>query len=426
MSLWWAALSWLLLHAGTLVFLLVALTDGVGAEQTIEILPKDGLYFFISPRAANFCVMSRSTGEETLMLWNTSHSSPRNSMLPEDLRERLQVSEEVNAYFYEIHNLTFSDSGLYRMECWTEGNMTHQMITELTVCGAIGDRRTAYTSLDWTLNLTCEGANDNLTLQVVKDHSSLHFTNYRDQWTYLYSCLVMDKQQCISSHPVEVTFQMEIIYHRVGDSAVLQCANSDFSDEQKCWDTTSGTMPMLCQNIPELFSNVTDRGEAQTTSQDIKVNQNFSLVFPPLTLKHTSDYTCSSISALHAVYFLVVCPDFAPADVQLYSKGDEITLRCDHDHGDNILVLWFRKKDQVEGPVYASDPSFAANNLMQDKGFEGRVKMSFPDKSLIISDVSLEDGGEYWCAAVNRTGKKLCESITVDLSSSVLGLGGSV
>uniref|UniRef100_A0A667Y1D5 Ig-like domain-containing protein n=1 Tax=Myripristis murdjan TaxID=586833 RepID=A0A667Y1D5_9TELE len=124
---------------------------------------------------------------------------------------------------------------------------------------------------------------------------------------------------------------------------------------------------------------------------------------------------CFSSSALHAIYFLVVCPDSAPADVQLFSKGDEVTLRCNHNHGDKMWVLWFRKKDQVEGPVYVPYPLDSTDALMQDKGFGGRVKMSFPDKSLIISNVSLEDRGEYWCAAVNMTSKLLCESATKTL-----------
>ncbi|KAJ8011056.1 hypothetical protein DPEC_G00054220 [Dallia pectoralis] len=64
---------------------------------------------------SNHCLIFRSTFEENILLWNTSNPSSENFTLPGGLRDRLNLDQGR----FSINDVTQSDSGQYKMECWT-------------------------------------------------------------------------------------------------------------------------------------------------------------------------------------------------------------------------------------------------------------------------------------------------------------------
>uniref|UniRef100_A0A8C4DNL1 Ig-like domain-containing protein n=1 Tax=Dicentrarchus labrax TaxID=13489 RepID=A0A8C4DNL1_DICLA len=165
----------------------------------------------------------------------------------------------------------------------------------------------------------------------------------------------MDKsQQCVSSHPVQVSVPPEIIYHSVEETAVLQ----NFT---KSSDTGQGQLNKTVSYVDE------------------EVGRNYSLVISSLTLNHSGRYYCKTFVTLQ-MHVLVVCPKFAPPAVELFSEGDDVTLRC-RNWEEGMVPLWFMKVN-----------TFSLNG------------------SLVISNVSLEDTGEYWCAVLDPD--ELCVSTT--------------
>uniref|UniRef100_A0A8C4H0X9 Ig-like domain-containing protein n=1 Tax=Dicentrarchus labrax TaxID=13489 RepID=A0A8C4H0X9_DICLA len=184
--------------------------------------------------------------------------------------------------------------------------------------------------------------------------TSLHLSNFMPTTFQQYICLVMNQQQCVSSHPVQVRLQEELMYHSVEETAVLQCNVTDFGDDQ----------PPVWKKWNLKRSSDTDPGQQY-------LGQNNSLVFSSLTLNHSGVFYCSKTLVTVRAYWLVVCPKFAPPAVELFSEGDDVTLRC-RNWEEGMWYLWFMKRMNI----------FSLNG------------------SLVISNVSLEDTGEYWCALI--------------------------
>ncbi|KAI3377331.1 hypothetical protein L3Q82_008542, partial [Scortum barcoo] len=90
----------------------------------------------------------------------------------------------------------------------------------------------------------------------------------------------------------------------VEESAELQCTVTDFSDDQ-----------------PPLWTKFDSESKSYT-----EIDRNYSLSFPSLTLSHSGRYNCKT-SESRQTFFLAVCPTFGPPVVQLFSEGDEVTLR---------------------------------------------------------------------------------------------------
>ncbi|XP_051253288.1 uncharacterized protein LOC127362059 [Dicentrarchus labrax] len=242
-----------------LSFLLFALINNIHAKELITILYEGDSYTFNPPREDNLCLISRFVGEEKLLLWNTSALWSENSTVPEDLKRRLSVGSVNNISSYTIQNLTHSDSSQNQEECWTEGKVTSDI--SITVCKTKDKDKVIPVRLGETVDLPCEGAADNQDIQwlkqdlryeeeiwtkvfeddttslmdnvkVVKTTSALRLSNFTLTTFQWYICLVMNQQQCVSSHPVELDLHTEFIYHSVEETAVLQCNVTDFSDDQ--------------------------------------------------------------------------------------------------------------------------------------------------------------------------------------------------
>ncbi|KAL7399959.1 hypothetical protein ABVT39_004351 [Epinephelus coioides] len=384
-----------------LCFLLFALINNIHAEELITIKKEGHSYTFQLPKEASSCLISRSVGEEKLVLWNTSDLWSHNSTVPEDWKQRLSVVSRKNISSYIIHNLTHSDSGLYQEECWTDGKVTYERNSSVIICSSVNERMDVTPEIGEEVWLPCYGAADSLDFlwlkrdlrhehdpwtrvfgdnttsvmddagevyQVEKSSSRLHVLSPTTNAFTEFTCLLMNQQQCVSSNPVEFYLPYDLIYGSVGETAVLPCTLTDFSDDQPPrW--------MITNNEPN-----------NTTNQTVpSVDQNYSLVFSSLTLNQRGWYDCETSSSVKK-YYLLVCPKFGPPAVELFSEGEEVTLQCkDLEKGEGYY--WFIKSKQTEGRIVIIDTSQTMS----------RVSLG-SDGSLVISDVSLKDTGEYWCA----------------------------
>ncbi|XP_035858339.1 uncharacterized protein LOC118495325 [Sander lucioperca] len=397
-----------------LSFLLFALINNIHAEEQIIIQEEGYSYTFNLPENTNSCLISRSVGEEKLVLWNTSDLWSNSSSVPEHLKQRLVSTVKTSSY--TILHLTHSDSGPYQEECWTEGNVTHENNITITVCTISIDRRGFGARLGETVNLPCKGAADNLDIQwlkqdsryeqetwsrvfgnnmtsvmdnvrgryqVVTNTSALRVSNVTTTDLTLYRCLVMNQQQCVSRYTVQLV-PYEIIYHSVGETAVLSCTITDSNDEQPPrWMVINKT------------NSITHLGQQNQTVPS--VDQNYSLVFSSLMLNHSGRYYCK-VSRREQRYDLVVCPKFGPPAVELFSEGEEVTLRC-RDWREDKVHGWFIKSHQKEGRIF----SVRYQSM-------SRVSWSkYDNGNLVISNISMGDAGEYWCVVYDPDGYQ-CES----------------
>uniref|UniRef100_A0A668RBC8 Ig-like domain-containing protein n=1 Tax=Oreochromis aureus TaxID=47969 RepID=A0A668RBC8_OREAU len=150
-------------------------------------------------------------------------------------------------------------------------------------------------------------------------------------------------QSCVSTYSVHLTKQTKLRYASEGDTAVLECPFTDPTHDQ-----------------PPVWWK-----EANT---DQEMGRNFSLVLPSLTLNDSGIYFCVGETVKHA-YWLFVCPKFGPPAVKVFSEGDEVTMRCSGNWKTSTSAFWL-------------------------------MKITCSDESLIISNVSLEDAGEYVCVGL--------------------------
>ncbi|KAF3847009.1 hypothetical protein F7725_004087 [Dissostichus mawsoni] len=199
--------------------------------------------------------------------------------------------------------------------------------------------------------------NDRGRYQVVKNTSALRISNFSTTDLGDYNCLLLNQQQCVSSETVDYRLITETIYLSVEDTAVLQCPVTGFSeDKPPYWET-------------DLFNN----HQGQDNLSVGVVDQNYSLVLTSVTLNHS----------------------------ELFSEGEEVTLRC-KDKEKGWYHYWFFKSNRTKGRTF---------NAFYNQ-IRSIVRME-SDGRLVISDVSLQDTGEYWCAVDDEYDQCMFSSKTV-------------
>ena len=180
----------------------------------------------------------------------------------------------------------------------------------------------------------------------------------------------MDQQQCVSSQPVTHDLDAEYVYRSVDETTVLPCTVANSTDD----------LP------PRWFNLNSDIDLGQENHTVPSVDKNFSLVFSSLTLNHTSMYYCETSMRMQ-IYGLLVCPKFGPPAVEFFSEGEDVTLAC-KDREKGVKHFSFAMSNQKEGYIFCvfSDLS--------------RLYLDPSNRSLVISNVSLKDAGEYLCVVL--------------------------
>ncbi|KAF3846914.1 hypothetical protein F7725_003992 [Dissostichus mawsoni] len=277
--------------------LLFALISNIHAEELITIRKENDSFTFKLPEEASSCLISRFVGEEKLVLWNTSDLWNQNSSVPEeDLKQRLVSMANTSSYM--IQNLTHSDSGLYQEECWTEGQVT-QLLWEkidLPCRGAADNLDVQWLKQDYRYeeeiwnrvfgDNTASVMDNGRRYQVVENTSALRISNISTTNFRLFNCLVMNQQQCVSSHPAQLWLNTEIIYRSVEETVVLQCPVTDFSEEEPPYWTSDflnsdqGQLDYTLGLYNQIRSNVCSDTDGR-------------FVIPNVTLGDTGEYWCA-------------------------------------------------------------------------------------------------------------------------------------
>lgn len=371
--------------------LLFALISNTRAEERIVVLEEGGSLDSELPDGSSSCVTARLAGGDSLVLLDISDPWGGNFTAHEDWTGRLSVSATSRgSSSATLHNLTRSDSGLYRDVCWTDGEVTYERNTSLTVCGTVRRRRGTIISSRAAVEVACKGAGgtqtvqwirhdlrrvegmagispDGITLEVdslkesfleVKNTSLLHVF---DTLRTFYICLVKDQQQCSSIHTALLIKQTQTAYASEGEPAVLQC-------------------PCTHRDPPPLWWRGTLDSEMY---QLVEVAPDCSLVFPSPTLNDSGMYQCGG-ETIKQQYRFVVCPEFGPPAAEVLSEGEEVTVRCNRTMAQ--WPRWLVKSLRTEGKIVE------IRKFLED---QRRIRIS--RDILVISNFSLEDAGEYWC-----------------------------
>lgn len=314
----------------------------------------DKCTFYISnDEGEDYCLMFRSSAGESLLLWNTSNPV-ENSSLAAEFRDRL-VLEGSNLY---INNLTQSDSGRYRMECWTDGRVSHRDSKELLVCSGSNEEEMMQVNLGQRVELQCEGTREdaNMTVrwfredengdnrvQLAENSSSLHITNItiKDLESY-YWCMGLGGQLCVYSLVFNLGHKLQYVTLSVGEEAVLPCFNPDDPNGTETrWDS------ILFGYIRWVPSHLTSGGK-QMYLTDGRTSGNYSLVIPSLMLNHSGFYDCQKKPPSRVIisYCLMVCPKSEPLE-EFFSEGGEVSLTCSSDFPEYDRLVWYRNSTKA-------------------------------------------------------------------------------
>ncbi|KAJ8003300.1 hypothetical protein DPEC_G00167990 [Dallia pectoralis] len=104
-------------------------------------------------------------------------------------------------------------------------------------------------------------------------------------------------------------------------------------------------------------------------------------------------------------YELLVCPKSEPL-TEFFSEGEEVVLRCNSNITESVRVVWYRKTRHVDDVIMDTRRKNLAN---YPEDLLGRMNASNPAYYLVLSNLSLADSGEYWCAVLYRG---VCVSVT--------------
>ena len=366
----------------------------------------------------DYIVVYRSTPQGDRLLGNSSaDDSPVTP--PADLRGRVHINKGQHLLGLQIRNLTHTDSGIYRRECWQNQTLVSQHAQELLVCELeVQHKEIIVNEQDGGAELLCNSTSIGLKETSVRWYSEMYPsfrpTLFLDSSVSLdplveelqggvevrhrgalllldnnvlknnqqFYCTVIQGKKCLSFQDMYLPVQSESrdVFASQGDRVVLNCPSEGKLQQ---WQTPQGKINGSTETDNQMYISSADDSE------------DFSLVIPAVSDDHLGQYTCVS-SSLEVQYSLVLCPK-KESQQKVAFKGGNVFLDCEVSEGDPRRVQWHRRTPSGE------------NELMQDSkdktvpipaDLRSRVTLSDDGSSLKISLLTESDGGVYWCVVL--------------------------
>lgn len=362
----------------------------------------------------DYIVVYRIGPEGEQLLGNSSANSTVQP--PADLQDRVHPTLRDQLLGMHIVNLTCTDSGIYRRECWEDHNLVSQFTQHLFVCdemvqskeivvkkGADGaeflcnDTSAGLegTSVHWYYEMyptyrpilfldsdvSLEPLEEEFKggMEVKQGGALLMIKNNVLKNIQHFHCLVFKGKNCLSFQNIYVPSNPENkeIFATAGDDVVLNCP-SDGKHQQ--WETPLGTI-----------NGDSERQDEMYLSQGEKM-EDFSLVLPKVSDELSGDYSCVSTS-LEIQYLLVLCPTNPTQNKSL--EGGDFSLTCGDGQDDSLRVKWYYRDTTGEYvPIHDS------NNIPILEHLIGRADLSNNGSSLTVTNVDKTDAGLYRCVVL--------------------------
>lgn len=396
-------------------FLLLFLFSSVHGEEAEPVFHAEGSavemgYCF----GVDYIVVFRSTLQGDQLLGNSSDDDAALSP-PAELSGRININRNEQPLGLQIKNLTRTDSGTYRRECWQNQTLASQHTMDLLVCDEeVESKEISVTEQDGGAELRCSSISTDLegtSLRWYHEISpSYKVTLFLDTsmslepldellgpvevrnrgevlWLeksilkpnqYFY-CLVVKDAKCLSFQRMYLPDRSEgtDVFASEGDMVVLKCP-SDGANQR--WKTPLGIM-----------NSSSETGSQMKIPYD-EESEDFSLVISAVSDKHSGEYSCLS-SSLEMQYSLVLCPKKQSQEKAVFLAQD-VSLDCDVDERDSYRVLWHRL-DPSGGYELIHDSVDETVTIPQD--LRGRLTLSENSSLMTILNLAEKDLGTYWC-----------------------------
>ncbi|XP_053733788.1 uncharacterized protein LOC128766291 [Synchiropus splendidus] len=198
-------------------------------------------------------------------------------------------------------------------------------------------------------------------LQLVKNNSSLRLKVNRSSYGIIFYCLQKSVQRCALLRQFYIHLPAELIHRSVGESLELSCSGCS-GQQQHMWR----------------MDNPGTAGQSH----------NNTLMFPSLTSNHSGLYVCKQGHVYLKHVYLYVCPEAEPPAAAFFTRGGNMTLQCG-DWTQPGLAYWFMRSSRTVGRV---------SRVRNDQ----QHLMCLPDTTLVMTNVSVEDSGEFRCVIMRN------------------------